>query len=101
MIRNGIEYFPVTDDVVVALLREKEADGAGAHELADYAATELGLRPPDHQPGDPLPLIVEVFPPDMDHGVYVWNIHEYFDEELGEDQPSEEQRPPERRWHDS
>ncbi|GAA4902565.1 hypothetical protein LX16_0223 [Stackebrandtia albiflava] len=86
MIHNGIEYFPVTDDAdKLARLRELADRPVGSRRLAEFAASELGLTPPGFREGDPLSSIVEVFRPDMDHGVLVWDIHEYRDEELGED----------------
>ncbi|WP_345740669.1 hypothetical protein [Stackebrandtia albiflava] len=81
-----MEYFPVTDDpAVIARLRVREAITPDTLKLAEFAVAELGLTPPDHQEGDPLPDIASIYPPDHPDGVYVWDVHELDDEELGED----------------
>ena|GEM_PF-3088776 len=83
---NGAEYFPVTDDPdLIARLNEREEIEPDSLKLAEFAVTELGLTPPDYHEGDPLPEIASIYPPDHPDGIYIWDIHEYDDSEMGED----------------
>lgn len=73
---GGVEYFPVTSDPdKLALIREQDESGTGSRRLGAYAHS-LGLTPPGHTEGDPVPAVVLVFANDDAEGVYVWNIHE-------------------------
>lgn len=82
MIYDGIEYHPVTDDLAtLALLVQKEGE-VGSAELGKFAAS-LGLRPPGHDEGSPIPAIVAVFPPNIEDGVLVWD--DFDDEDHGEE----------------
>lgn len=83
---NGVEYFPVTDDpAIIEKLREQEEAEPDSAKLAEFAVAELGLTPPDYHEGDPLPEIASIFPEDNPDGIYIWDVHEYDDSEMGED----------------
>ena len=81
-----MEYFPVTDAPdLIARLNERAEIEPDSLKLAEFAVTELGLTPPDHQEGDPLPEIASIYPDDHPHSIYIWDMHEYHDSEMGED----------------
>ena len=73
MIYDGIEYFPVTTEPTeVARLR---AQGLDSIDLARWAV-DHGFTPPEYEDGQPIPAIVEIYPPDMDDGVLIWDVHD-------------------------
>lgn len=89
---DGIEYFPVTSDPQLSdQLRQQWDSGCSSRALAEFAAG-LGLTPPEHPEGAALPKIVEVWPPGVEEGLLVWDVHQMEEadpEEYGE-YPEEE-----------
>ena len=61
-----------TDPATVAALHARDAAGADAVALADFAAQELGLRPQNWPANTPVPPIVLSYPASGGEPVFVW-----------------------------